>query len=252
MTDPYESLIPIFRVERIPPRAHQHATGVFFKLNGESYLLTAAHVIDGSEPGQLLVPGPEGLIPISGSMFCSSIGDENGRDDSNDFALFRLSAPCKKLLKHHFTPLPQTRTDLLTSSLELGCCSISGYPISKGTNKAGKLSSEVYSFRGVGAQASTYEKLGLNPDTNIVIHFDKSRAVYPGTLQPFPGPSLKGVSGGAIFSWPKEHAMSQDWSIPNLVGIFHTYHKDLGLAVGTLLIPYLATIGFMQMKETQA
>ena len=56
MKDPYDSLIPIFRVESIPRRVQQHGSGVYFKLNGWVYLLTAAHVIDGSEPGQLLAP----------------------------------------------------------------------------------------------------------------------------------------------------------------------------------------------------
>lgn len=50
---------------------------------------------------------------------------------------------------------------------------------------------------------STYENLGLDPSVNIVVHYDRSRTVYPGTLKPFPSPSLKGVSGGAILSWPK-------------------------------------------------
>jgi len=252
MKDPYDSLIPIFRAERIPQRIQQHGTGVYFKLNGDTYLLTAAHVIDNSEPGQLLVPGPESLIPIAGNMYSSFIGDESRNNDTADFALFKLGTECKKALNHHFSPFPQTRTELLTSSLELGCCSISGYPVSKSKNKAGHLSSEIYSFRGAAAKAATYEKLGLDPSTNIIVHYDRSRSVYPNTLQPFPGPALKGVSGGAIFSWPKEHALSDDWSIPLLVGIFHTYHKDAGLAVGSLLMPYIATIGLMQMKEEQA
>ncbi|MCC3256291.1 serine protease [Xanthomonas campestris pv. campestris] len=252
MKDPYDSLVPIFRAEKTPSRVQQHGTGVYFKLNGDVYLLTAAHVIDGSEPGQLLVPGPDGLVPVAGSMYASFVGDENRKNDNSDFALFRLEAGCKKALNHHFSPFPQTKTELLTTSLELGCCSISGYPVSKGTNKGGQLSSEIYSFRGVAAGAATYEKLGLDPSANIVLHYDRSRAVYPGTLQPFPGPALKGVSGGAIFSWPKEHAMSNDWSIPSLIGIFHTYYKDEGLAVGSLLMPYIATIGLMQMQEGQA
>jgi len=250
--DPYDSLVPIFRGERTPPRVQQHGTGVYFKLNGDVYLLTAAHVIDGSEPGQLLVPGPDGLVPIVGSMYASFIGDEDQERDNADFALFRLGAQCKKALNHHFSALPQTRTELLTTSLELGCCSISGYPVSKGTNRSGRLSSEIYSFRGVAAKGTTYEKLGLDPSANIIVHYDRYRAVYPGTLKPFPGPALRGVSGGAIFSWPNEHALSDDWSIPSLVGIFHTYHKDEGLAVGSLLMPYIATIGLMQMKGGQA
>ncbi len=252
MKDPYDSLVPIFRAEKTPPRVQQHGTGVYFKLNGDVYLLTAAHVIDGSEPGQLLVPGPEGLTPLAGSMYASFVADEDRKNDNADFALFKLVATCKRNLNYQFSAFPQARTELLTTSLGLGCCSISGYPVSKGTSKSGKFSSEIYSFRGVAARAATYDKLGLDPSSNIAVHYDRSRAVYPGTLQPFPGPALRGVSGGAIFSWPKEHAMSNDWSIPKLVGIFHTYYKDTGLAVGSLLMPYIATIGLMQMKEGQA
>lgn len=48
-------------------------------------------------------------------------------------------------------------------------------PVSKGTNKGGQLSSEIYSFRGVAAGTATYEKLGLDPSANIVLHYDRSR-----------------------------------------------------------------------------
>lgn len=100
MKDPYDSLVPIFRAEKTPSRVQQHGTGVYFKLNGDVYLLTAAHVIDGSEPGQLLVPGPDGLVPVAGSMYASFVGDENRKNDNSDFALFRLEAGCKKALNH--------------------------------------------------------------------------------------------------------------------------------------------------------
>ena len=99
------------------------------------------------------------------------------------------------------------------------------------------MSSEVYSFRGVAAKYETYERIGLDPSANIAIHFDRfQEAVFPGTLKPFPGPALRGVSGGAIFSWPKQHSFRDDWSTHLMIGIFHTYHEDMQIAVGSLLM----------------
>ena len=110
-------------------------------------------------------------MPIRGSLYSSDVGDNSRNDDATDIALFKLSASCKKALNSHFHPFQQARTELLTSSLDAGCCSISGYPISRSSSKAGQMSSEVYSFRGVAAKYETYERIGLDPSANIAIHF---------------------------------------------------------------------------------
>jgi hypothetical protein len=191
------------------------------------------------------------MSPLRGNLRTTD-SLENPQDDLLDLAVLGLEGSFKSQLRDHFTPLPQTRAKLVKSALELGACSISGYPISKAVDEPGKLSSEIYSFRGVAAKMPTYEKHGIDPEINVIIHFDRSRSVHPGTLEPFPAPGLRGVSGGGIFAWPDSAVLSSDWSLPNLVAVFHTYFEDQGIAIGTLLLPIVGITQLMEMQREQA
>jgi hypothetical protein len=72
--------------------------------------------------------------------------------------------------------------------------------------------------------------------------------VHLETLETFPTPGLKGISGGGIFAWPRGSEISGDWSLPRLVGIIHTFKEREGLIIGTTLLPVLAAIGLGRMK----
>jgi len=248
--DPYDALVPIFLSTDVPRRVHQIGSAVFVKLFGELFLITAAHVIDELQAGELLVPTEDGLSPIEGYMAHIDLPPEVDRsNDSIDIAYFRLSVDFGKELSHHFTPLPQNRTRIIESAFDLRVCSASGYPASKGRQNNQIFSSEIFSFRGVAAGLESYNQFQLSPTLNIVLHFHKKRAVNPETFESFPGPSLKGISGGGIFAWPEGSEISDDWTLPNLVGLVHTFKEREGLIIGTTLVPILAAISLGQMKK---
>ena len=149
----------------------------------------------------------------------------------------------------NFRSLPRSRSMLISSALELSVCSVYGYPASRAKRLQGKYSSESATFRGVAASEKTYNELGLLPDSSIIIHFNRKQAVSPKDGKRINPISPNGVSGGGIFSWPAGHEISNDWSIPKLVGIFHTYKKTEGLMIGTHLISVLAAVQLGQMKN---
>lgn len=80
------------------------------------------------------------------------------------------------------------------------------------------------------------------------MHFDKKQAVSPDTGQIINPPSPRGVSGGAIFAWPYGYEFSQDWSLPTLVGILHSYKRKDGIFIGTTLLPYVTATSLGRMK----
>src|SRR6185503_14811037 len=160
----------------------------------------------------------------------------------------RLSLRFADQLCHHFIPMPANRREIVQTALELGVCSASGYPITKAKKNGSVRSSEVFSFRGVAASEEMYKKLSLSPTMNIVIRFHKDRAVRPEDGKRFPTPSLRGISGGAIFAWPHGAELSSDWSLPRLVGLVHSYREREGLVIGTTLLPILTAISLGQMK----
>lgn len=247
--DPYDSLVPVYLNTDLPKRFQQIGTAVFWELHGEPFLLTAAHVTDEMGCGELQVPTKSGFSPIEGYVGFIDLPPELHRhQDSVDIAYYRLTSRFASELSSFFMPLPQERSQLITSALELTVCSASGYPASKSKKNGNECSSDIFSFRGVVAQQKTYDDFGLSPNKNIIIHFDKKIAVYPETLEAFPTPGLRGISGGGIFAWPKGSELSNDWSLPILVGIVHTYKEREGLIIGTTFLPVVTAIGVGRMK----
>lgn len=248
--DPYDSLVPVFLETEIPKRVRQIGTAIFRELRGEPFLLTVAHVTDELKNGVLLVPTVHGLSPIVGYMAHIDLPPEISRlEDNVDVAYYRLSSEFAAQLSSDFKPLPQGRSKIIESALELTLCSASGYPHTKGKKHGQIYSSEIFSFRGVAARQETYDQFGLSPEHSIIIHFHKKRAVYPGTMNAFPTPTLKGTSGGGIFAWPPGSELSDDWSLPRLVGVIHSYKEKEGLIIGTTLISFLAAIAHGRMKK---
>ncbi|WP_421832539.1 hypothetical protein [Limnobacter sp.] len=249
--DPYDALVPVFLRTQAPNRVAQLGTAVFVELHGEPFLYTAAHVTDDHKTGELLVPTATGLEPIDGYMAFIDLPPEVRRGtDRIDIAYYRLSSKFATDLCGHFRPVPQTRCELIKSSLELTVCSVSGYPATKsGKTADGAHRSEIFSFRGVAAQQHVYDSLELSSDLNIVIHFNKKQAVDPEKFEKTSTPSLKGISGGGIFAWPKGEELSDDWNLPKLVGLMHCFRERDGLIIGTTLLPVLAAVQLGKMKR---
>lgn len=249
--DPYDALVPVFLETQGPNRVSQIGTAIFVELHGEPFLYTAAHVTDDRKVGRLLVPTADRLEPIDGYMAYIDLPPEVcRREDDTDIAYYRLSSEFAATLCHNFRPLPQARCELIKSAMGLTACSVSGYPASKsGKTPDGAHRSEVFSFRGVAAQQHVYDSLGLSSDLNIVIHFSKKRAVHPDTFEKHPTPSLKGVSGGGIFAWPRGEELSEDWNLPKLIGVVHSFREKDGLIIGTTLLPVITAVQLGRMKK---
>ncbi|CCE22876.1 hypothetical protein [Methylotuvimicrobium alcaliphilum] len=249
--DPYDALVPIFRKTTIPKGTKQIASSVFIKNDMGYFLFTAAHVTDDLNIGKLLIPVDGNLYEIHGYLAHIDLPPEIKRsEDDIDFAYFKLSTPFAKELIRTFKPITGNHCDIITSSLSLKVCSVAGYPASKSNKKNNIHSSEIFAFTGVAALQETYQSLELSHSSNIVLHFDRKKAVDPENGKPFPTPGLKGVSGGGIFSWPdKLERMPPDWSERKLIGIFHTYKEREGLVIGTTLIPFLSGLTLGHMKN---
>lgn len=248
--DPGDALVPLFAANPNNATLQHVGTGVFLEFMQQPFLFTAAHVTDALLHTELLVPGHAGFNPIEGFVgYIDLLPEHRREEDPADVAYFRLSKLCSRSLCTFFRPLSQSRCRLVTNALELGVCSVYGYPASKLKKAAGIYQSETAAYRGVAASAEVYEEEGLDPESSIVIHFHKKRAVDPLTGKPVNPVAHRGVSGGGIFAWPGGHEFSDDWSMPELVGIFHTYDKSKGLMIGTPLLVLAAAVQLGQMKS---
>ena len=248
-TDPDDALVPIFLRTEASKALKQIGTAIFVEFQGEPFLLTAAHVLDEREHGELVVPMAHGMESIEGYIaHVDILPEETRRSDTIDVGYCRLTNGCATKLCFNFKPLPGSRLEIVPDALELGACSVVGYPVSKAKYLAGQYTSETVYLRGVAEHPPKYEALGITPKTNIVICLRAKKVVnrdkkFVNHAHP------RGMSGGAIFAWPAGHELSEDWSLPKLVGVFHTYHQAQGLLVGSTLLPLVAAIGLGKMKN---
>lgn len=248
-TDPEDALVPLFIKERYSDNYEQVGTGIFVDFQNQPFLFTAAHVTDHLEHCELLVPVYGGIDVIDGYVgYIDLLPGMSRAEDQIDIAYYRLSTSFARRMCAYFRPWPQSRCEIIKSALDIGVCTVYGYPTSKAKRKQGKYHSEAASFRGAVASKDTYEELGLSPDSSIVIHFHRKRIISHMDGKPSNPISPRGVSGGGIFSWPAGHELSDDWTLPLLVGIFHTYKKTEGLLIGTHLITTLAATQLGRMK----
>jgi hypothetical protein len=248
--DPYDCLVPVYVSTDAPRRLQQLGTAVFVESQSDLFLYTAAHITDELKHGTLLVPTSDGLSPIEGYLGYIDLLPEDTRGDDNiDIAYYRLAEAFVQRLTHHFTPISAAYRELIPSALELTTCSASGFPVTKSKKNGDVLTSEIFSFGGVAASEGTYEALALSPTSNIVLHFNRKTAVHPENGKPFPTTSLRGISGGGIFAWPREATGMPPWSSRKLVGIAHTYKEREGLIIGTSILPLLSAISLGRMKN---
>jgi hypothetical protein len=246
-SDPYHSLVPIFCESSLPRRFHQVGTAVFVTRQNAFFLFTAAHVTDHLNSGELLIPTSKGFARVDGYLAHIDLLPGSRREaDQVDIAYYRLREHLAMELLKQFSPIPQSRSEILSSTSKATVFSVAGYPISKAKKSGNTFKSEIYAFRGVAASLETYSKLSLSPDFNIIVHFDRQQAIDINGRVSTPG--LRGVSGGGIFSWRHGTELSTDWSHTKLVGVFHSYKEREGLMIGTTLLPILGAISLGEMK----
>lgn len=249
-SDPEDALVPLFAAEPNNGTLQHVGTGIFMEFMQQPFLFTAAHVTDTLEQSPLLVPGHAGIDPIEGYVgYIDLLPEQQREDDPADVAYYRLSTQCSRSLCAFFRPLPQSRCQLVTNALKLGVCSVYGYPASKLKKVARVYRSEAAAYRGVAASADVYKAEGLDPESNIIVHFHKKRAVDRQTGKAINPIAHRGVSGGGIFAWPLGYELSEDWSTPELVGIFHSYDETKGLMIGTPLWVVALAVQLGQMKD---
>jgi len=152
-------------------------------------------------------------------------------------AYYRLDSALAKRIHKDFKPLYREECWLTDNLLPGDVYTFSGFPLNKSKNKNNIVSFEMFSYSGEAAIAEKYKSLGCKDDTNIVINFRRKKALDPNGNKKIP-PHPKGISGGAIFRWPKYLKENEVELKRSLVGIGHTYSQKNNCLIGTKLSLY--------------
>lgn len=241
MKDQFDSICPIFYIGNNTNKIEQIGSGIFFKTNKYSFLLTVSHIIDFLENGTLLVPCEDRLDSIEGSYSYLAIKDNASRyDDREEMAYFKLTRNFAKRLHNCFSFL--TIDDIVIDNIfNYFFYTFSGYPYRKSYVKRGVATTELFNYTGVILNSDNYLNLGYDPTIHIVVNYRRNMTVNSKGEKYVPA-LPHGISGGGIFTWPQQYSSE---IIPNnrrLIGIAHTYKQKENLLVGTNIIAFIQAI----------
>lgn len=220
-------------------------SGVVARLFGRGFLLTAAHVAHQfNEGGTLFIPGAGRFVPLPGSFFASEEPHEAQKTDALDVCFFDLGPASDLAVPSWVHPLSEM--DCRADEFVGGWANIYtffGYPASRVSYRGNDIITGGERIAGSGLNAAELVRFGLHPSRHLAIRFHRKKSRRIGSDLRYTAPMPHGISGGAIYAWPK--APIGQRGIPTtfyLVGIAHTYLQKECLLIGTRIEGLLSAI----------
>jgi hypothetical protein len=185
-------------------RPELFASGLLVDEAGTTFIATAAHVLDAlrEERPLYIYVEPKVMLRLQGKLFVTEPEPGGSRDDDEfDVGVLRLDkqfAPPYPGVEKVGLPIGHLKPRALPRQRKQYF--VIGYPSSKSvvSHARRKVVSKPYCNVGRSATPEAYMKLGISPDSNVVLEFDRRRVRGRGTgPQAFPEPA--GMSGSPVW-----------------------------------------------------
>jgi hypothetical protein len=247
-----DSLVPIFLWMRDWERPEQVGTGIYVRMLGQAYLLTAGHVADLRSQGPLCIPTTEGISELEGGIGGNVLAPgQNRQSDKYDVAWIRLSSEVATIAHPTFKPLPRECVDLGGYVLPGEFCSVGGYPVNKGDRQNDTYRSMAFSYVGMAAEHQVYERLGYDPAIHLIVQYNIKQGIFPEGDRTNP-PHPRGASGGGIFRLQSDFLYARESAPRHLIGSMHTFIKRENCFVGTRIPAHFRMIEGRFPEEVRA
>ena len=242
MAHPYDAVIPLF-LANDPDDVCLVGSGVLVLLEAEYFLLTAAHVSDHLDGHHFLfIPGEDRIIQVEGGF--AQLGRAAERDEktsSLDVAYYHLERSFVKRLSNCYHPIAKSGIGMLDQALNDDLYSLAGYPTATSIVESDSCAAEFFAMTGAVPHDRFYRKLGYRRDMHVLTQFNIRRNVMlRGAAKSTPNPC--GMSGGAIFSWPRDANPLEPNPYPRLVGITTNWHQRHAILAGTRIWCFIKCI----------
>jgi hypothetical protein len=229
-------ILPLF-IELPGGKPQLLGSGFLVSSGNDSYLISAAHVFDPLKNGQEPFYYIESKLKrkLSGNLRLSKIPQGQDRSsDRIDIGVLKLEGPrlppYPDIEKY---PLPAQALTPRALPREGKQYLLVGFPESQSrADPVGReVESKVYSFRNISYPTQKYGKLGVSPESHVVLSFDRKHAVGPdGAVRAFPNPV--GMSGSPVFLLYDEDGPNDQTQTP-VVGIAIEHRKAEHAIVAT-------------------
>lgn len=184
-------------------------SGVFVKIGGIHFLLSAAHVFE-SFDGQLCAPATHGennYTPIGGELNINKITGAR-QDDKTDIAILELHPDIIVPLTSYYSFLDEMDLGINHQSVNNLYYLYYGYPASKKQTKLKLLENKIIAkpnyFPTIPIDANLYPKLGCDIHRNIIIEYNKRRVIDIEKNIQETAPDTFGMSGSGLWFIPPQ------------------------------------------------
>lgn len=175
-------------------------SGIFIQIEGQGYLITAAHVLAEFYKNTFVILPDEELF-LGGNLTSTELPKTQKRDDDKiDISVFKINNECRDKLLKKYTPLRINEIQLKHVLRDSPSYFLVGYPITK-TKKVwnkDEIKSQAFTFQSEPDLNFDYKRFGFNEKTTIALKFDGevTSAKIP---NPHLSPDLKGMSGSGLW-----------------------------------------------------
>jgi hypothetical protein len=235
----WESTTAIMRVQR--PNVYQFGTGTLVRVADESFLVTAAHVVEQAmkHENSLCITGAKNrFVGLRGDWISSSSGERKASEDQHDVGIVRLHAQtCDELNGARFLRFDDVS---LSEDLATGVFCIFGFPAiwaGQSTDDDTVTNLKRLQYTSYAFDGDTRSLLGYEPQIHLLLSADlaESKDLHGGDVAysdrkgnsaRFPG-DLGGISGCAVWKMGDLKVPLAEWGKqrPKLVavqtGVYH-------------------------------
>jgi hypothetical protein len=235
------AIIPIALRQHNSTKTEVIGSGVIVQIHNETFLLTAAHVLDRESDGDLLVPGKLYFSPLAGHFFKLKPPASGRReDDKFDVAYCCLDNGLRSNLHSNCAVLERPDCSFEKATTPK-LYTLAGYPWRKTNSAKGAIHTEFTTLMGFEASEADYKQLGLSKETHIVVKLNRKRMMSQNLKRTIKPPSPEGMSGGGIYVWTKSDVGGFPVSLL-LAGVATAFKVDRSLLIATRLNVFLRCI----------
>jgi hypothetical protein len=201
--------------------------GILLKLQGEIFLITAAHLLNHETWGDLVIPGANNAtVTLQGELCTSYL--RSSEKSTVDFSILRLYPKMHKHLTIYH-PIEESEIAMNHSPIQKDHYLLAGYPVRKIKKKAGEKTFQLnpFIFLTHGTTKKRYLNHGFDENSHILVQFQrKLQSFRDGSISNVGNP--QGISGSGLYFIPEFTQTQIDQLQLSLIGIMIENHQDKG------------------------
>ena len=232
-----DAVRPIY-LQNSPDQFELLGSSVLIRIASQSFLITAAHVMDIAKEKPLFITGTDSLINPEAQFYSTRkplSGDR--KDDKLDLAVVPLDEDIVNKLEHSCLFLGLDGIDTAERSEPHSYYITIGYPGTKQPKQKGNQLDYIPMTLGtIEVSVGKYQHYGINPNTNLLLRFNKKKVHSKLRLETAPNPH--GMSGGGVWR------VDSPSDCARLVAIQHEYLDREHLILATKIGLCFDVIGY--------